>query len=55
VGGTERVLIEGYEEITLWDLSGEDIGRVGVETSIMIEFMAMEAQSSSKAMEKEIT
>jgi hypothetical protein len=52
VGDAERALIEGYEESTLWDISGQDIARIGVESSVVIEGMAMAGQSSPEAMAK---
>ena len=54
IGGTEKALIEGYEESTLWDISGPDVAHVGVETSFVITGMALIGQLSSEAMEKEI-
>ena len=54
VGGVEKALIEGYKKSTLWDISGPDVARVGVETSTMIDGMALIGQSSLEAMEKQI-
>lgn len=54
IGGAEKPLIEGYEESTLWDISGPYVSCVGVETSAMIVGMALVGQLSSEAMEKEI-
>lgn len=50
--GTKRLLIEGYEDNTLWDLSGHDIAQARVKTLVIIAGMAMARESSSKAMEK---
>lgn len=55
VEGKERVSIKEYGEQTLWDLSGHDVSRVGIETSVIIVGMAMVGKSSFKAMAKEIT
>lgn len=53
--GAERMLIEGYQKNTLWDLSGKDIAWVMVETPIIIEGLAMARHLSLESMEKEIT
>lgn len=47
-------MVKGYDEISLWDISGLDMSRVGVETSAIIAGMALIGQLSSEAMEKEI-
>lgn len=54
VGGSEKALIEGYKESTLWDISGPDVSHVGVETFVVITGMALIGKSSSEAMAKEI-
>lgn len=41
VGGVEKVVLEGFEESTLWDISGPDVVQVGVETSVVIARMAL--------------
>ena len=51
----EKPTIEGFEESTLWDISGPDVTRVGVETSVVIVRMALAGQTSTEAMAKEIT
>ena len=53
-GGIEKPIIEGFEESTLWDISGPDVARVAVETSTVIARMELDGQSSTKAMAKEI-
>ena len=54
IGGVEKALVKGYEESTLWDISGPDVACVGVETSTIIVGMALVGQLSSEAMVKEI-
>lgn len=54
VGGIEKFVMEGFEESTLWDISGPDVAQVGVETSTMIARMALAGQLSTKVMVKEI-
>ena len=54
IRGVEKALIEGYEESTLWDISGPDVACVGVDTSPVIVGMALAGQSFSEAMSKEI-
>ena len=46
--------MEGFEEIMLWDISGPDVARVGIETSTVIAGMALARQSSIEVMSKEI-
>ena len=41
VKGVEKVVLEGFEESTLWDISGPKVARVGVETSAVIAGMAL--------------
>lgn len=55
VEGKERVSIEGYDEHTLWDISGHDIAWVGIETLVVIIGMAMKGKSYCEAMSKDIT
>ena len=52
IGGIEKVVIEGFEESMLWDVSGLDMSQVGVETSVVIVKMALVRQSSLEAMAK---
>ena len=54
VGGIEKLVMEGFKESTLWDISGTDVARVGVETSVVISGMALAGQSSTETMAKEI-
>ena len=55
VGSLEKPTVKGFEESTLWDISGLDVTRVGVETSAVIAGMALAYQTSTEAMAKEIT
>jgi hypothetical protein len=55
VGGLEKPVTKGSEESTIWNIAGQDITRVGVETSIIIVKMAFAIQTSTEAMAKEIT
>ena len=52
VGSLEKPIVEGFEESTLWDISGPDVSQVGVNTSVVIAGMALAIQTSTKAMEK---
>ena len=52
VGSLEKLTVEGFEEITLWDISCLDVARVGVETLVVIVGMAFSVQTSTEAMEK---
>lgn len=54
VKGIEKGVIERFEEITLWDVSGPNVARVGVENLVVITGMALTGQSSLEAMAKEI-
>ena len=54
IEGVEKFVVEGFEESTLWDISGPDIARVGVEALAMIAGMALARQSSIEEMIKEI-
>lgn len=54
VGSIEKPIVEGFEERMLWDISGPDVTRVGIETSAVIIEMALADQTSTEAMEKEI-
>ena len=47
-------MLEGFEESTLWDVSGPYVARVGMKTSVIIARMTLMGQSSSEAMTKEI-
>ena len=55
VGSLEKPTMEGFEESTLWDISGPDVTRVGVETLAVIAGMVLAGQTSTKDMAKEIT
>lgn len=55
VGSIEKPIVEGFEESMLWDTSGLDVTQVGIETSIVIAGMALASQTSTEAMEKEIS
>ena len=52
VGSLEKPTVEGFEESTLWDISGPDVTRVGVKTSAVIFGMALASQISTEGMEK---
>lgn len=39
--GVEKVVMEGFEESTLWDIFGPDVAWVGLETSTVIVGMAL--------------
>ena len=54
VGGLEKLVIEGFEESTIWNIAGQDVARVGVESLIVIVGMALADQTSTEAMAKEI-
>ena len=54
IRGIEKAVIEGFEESTLWDVSGPNVARVGVETLVVIARMDLAGQSSSKVMAKKI-
>lgn len=54
VGGIEKSMLEGVEEITLWDVSGSYVARVGMETLAVIAGMVLVGQLSPEVMEKEI-
>lgn len=45
VGGVEKVVMDGFEESTLWDIFVLDVARVGVETSIVIARIALTGKS----------
>ena len=36
VGGLEKPVTEGFEESTIWNISGPNVARVGVDTSTVI-------------------
>ena len=55
VAGIKKPIVEGFEEVTLWDISGLDVARVDVETSVVITGMALASQTSTESMAKEIT
>lgn len=55
MGGLEKPVTEGFEESTIWNISGPDVARVSVETSAVIARMALVGQTSTEAMAKEIT
>ena len=54
IGGVEKAFNEGYEESTLWDISGLNVAHVVVETLAIIVEMALVGQLSLEAMAKEI-
>lgn len=54
LGGLEKPITEGFEESTIWNIVGQDVTRVGVQTSVVIAGMALTGQTSTEAMEKEI-
>ena len=54
MGGLEKLVTEGFEESTIWNIAGQDVARVSVETSAVIARMALAGQTSTKAMTKEI-
>ena len=55
LGSIEKPTVEGFEERILWDISGLDVARVGIETSVVIVGMALADQTSTEAMEKDIS
>ena len=48
IGGVEKVVLEGFEESTLWDISSPYVAQVGVETSVVIAGTALIGKSSTK-------
>ena len=55
MGGLQKPVTEGFEESTIWNISGPSVSRVSVETSTIIIGMALTDQTSTEAMAKEIT
>ena len=55
VSGLEKPVTKGFEESTIWNISGPDVAWVDVETSTVIVEMALTKQTSTEAMVKEIT
>lgn len=55
VGGLEKPITEGFEESTIWNISGPYVSRVDVETLAVIVRMAPTGQTSIEAMAKDIT
>ena len=55
MGGLKKFVTKGFEESTIWNISGLDVARVGVETSVVIVRMALVSQTSIESMAKEIT
>ena len=55
LGSIEKLIVEGFEESMLWDMSGSDVTRIGIQTLTVIVGMALAGQTSTESMEKEIS
>lgn len=55
MGSLEKPVTKGFEEGTIWNISGPDLAWVSVETLVVITGMALADQTSTEAMAKEIT
>ena len=55
VGGLEKPVTKGFEESTIWNVTGQDVTRVRVKISAVITGMTLTGQTSTEAMAKEIS
>ena len=55
VGGLEKSVTNDFKESNIWNITGQDVARVGVETLVVITGLALASQTSKEAMAKEIT
>ena len=54
-GGRNKVMVEGYDKHTLWDVSGPNVTRIGVETSTVIVVMDLEGHTTFEFVTQDIS
>lgn len=55
VGGWDKVMVEGYDEHTLWDVSSLNVSRIRVDTYEFISGMDLAGQTTFESMAWEIS